>query len=109
MSNKFTFQFSKEEKQPIPDMTRDQVLQMLNKQMKTFASINGITDDEAQELLAKAESSPCALKSKETDFFKFNDLVFKIAQEMLDNKDAHIDAASTAPSTPINKTRRESV
>ncbi len=95
---------SKEQKQ----FNRDDVCQILAKQMKAFAIHNNIDEDTAQKLLARAESSIATQENKETDFFKFNDIVFKVAQDMLDHKDDHVDGAHTPPSSPIEGSRRKS-
>lgn len=105
MSNKPSFFFAEAKE----ELTRDQVIQILNKCMQAFASHNNITEDQARELLVRAEASTVAQESKETDLFKFNDLVFSIAQDMIDHKDDHICESKTPPTSPIVKTRRESI
>jgi len=83
--------------------TKDDILQLMAKKMKHFARFNEISEEKAISLLAKAESSDEAKECKETDFLKFNDHVFTIAQRMLEKEwlNERPVGISPPPSSPI--------
>jgi len=64
-------------------LTKDECIKIIIQQMRDFAAENKISEDQAIDILRKAEKTPELQECKETHPLKINEATINIAQKLL--------------------------